>query len=288
MSASEKSAIEQSGSESTLFDIKQLDQLPIFPASASAIMHECNKKKAEVKRIIQLIESEPAVGPRILSLVNSPVYGVSRPITSIGQAVVLLGLKSVAQTAIATAAKAVFGEGTPEMAAHREKAFVQSLACATLARILASQSRIANPDEAFLCGVMHDVGKLVFFKAVPEIYVEILDSDPTGHTVDEEVLRIGISHTEVGKNCGVCWGLPPAINDVIAGHHASIAACPSALAQTVIAANHFARQWQIGFDETESTDANPLIEEAFTGLELVEIEAQFRDQFAAVEEIYLA
>lgn len=283
-----------SRADTTLARIQRLEQLPVFPASATEIMSECNDPRGDVKKIIQLIECEPAIGTQVLSLVNSPLYGATRPIISIGQAVVLMGRKSISQMAIATAANAVFGEGDPAMKSHRDKAFFQSLSCATLARLLASQTgpnsgaASINADEAFLCGVMHDVGKLVFFKLVPDIYCEILQRDPSGQTIQCETERIGIGHAEVGRNCGVRWGLPPSINSVIADHHAPFCNCENPLAKTVMAANYFARRWQIGFAENETVPVQSDVEDMYCEHDTAAIKDRFTDQFAAVAEIYAA
>lgn len=285
-----KLAIDQSTqpADTTLARIERLEQLPVFPASATEIISECNSPQGDVKKIIQLIECEPAIGTKVLSLVNSPLYSMARPVVSVGQAVVLLGRKSISQMAIATAANAVFAEGDAAMEPHRDKAFFQSLSCATLARLIASETKSANADEAFLCGVMHDVGKLVFFKLVPDIYCEILQQDPSGKTINCEREMIGICHAEVGRNCGMRWGLPVSINRVIAGHHAPFCDCEHPLSQTVITANYFARRWQIGFAEREMIDPESVIEDMFLGRDMASMKDRFADQFAAVAEIYAA
>jgi HD-like signal output (HDOD) protein len=288
METSAGTIAQDSDAESTLTRINRLDQLPVFPASASAVMNECNNSDAKVKRIIELIECDPAICTKVLSMANSPLYGSSRPVGSVGQAVVLLGMKSVSQLAVSVAANSVFSEGDASLECHRKKAFAQSLSCATLARLIARQTRVANPDEAFLSGVVHDVGKLVFFKIVPEVYSQILENDPSGQTIDAELQLIGVGHAEVGKNCGVRWGLPLPINEVIADHHSPIGETQNTLSQTVISANYFARQWQVGFGETETSQADENIEHAFSSHDLASLQDEFRDQYAAVEEIYLA
>ena len=251
-------------------------------------MNECNKSDSKIKTIIELIERDPAICTKLLSMANSPLFGSSRPVGSVGQAVVLLGLRRVSQMAVAVAATAVFGDGDVKLEQQRKKAFAHSLSCATLSRLIARQTRMSNPDEAFLGGVVQDVGKLVFFKIIPDVYCEILERDPSGQTIDAERERIGIGHTEVGRNCGVRWALPQSITEVISEHHAPFQDLENGLAQTVIAGNYFARKWQVGFEPTEALPEDSSIEDAFAAHDLSTMQDEFTDHFSAIEEIYLA
>ena len=263
---------------------EQLDGLPSFPASALQVMSACEDPSVDVKRIVQLIECDASIGTQVLRLANSPLYGVSRPIVSIGQSVVLLGMKTVAQLAVASAAKAVFNEGDPATKACRQKTFMQSLAVGTLARLI-SQRHGGNPDEAFLGGIMHDIGKLVFFNIVPEQYAKILAQVPTGQTTELETQLLGFAHTEIGKNCGIRWGLPCSITETIADHHHSIESVGQ-LSKAVIVADRYARVWEAGFGPGEQCPADSATESTFTGVE--DLKEQFQDEFEAVAETYRA
>ncbi|MEM9410316.1 MAG: HDOD domain-containing protein [Planctomycetota bacterium] len=267
--------------------ITELDGLPVFPATATQILNETRKGDVDVAKVTQLVEFEPAIGAKVLQLANSPLYGTNRPITTIGHAIVMLGFRAVSQLAISIATKDVFNEGDPRTAKFREKIFQQSLACATHARAIANQMELADPDEAFLSGVMQDIGKLVLLASAPQEYSELMLEIPNGYSAEQERNWIGIDHTEIGQKCGKKWGLPPTISQAIFDHHSSVGNLQLPLSQGVAAANYFSRIWHIGFAENESVDVDPEIENAFETFQNPELKSQCEEQFAAVCEICL-
>ena len=265
--------------------IQRLENLPPFPAIATQILLQSQKPDVEVPRVVQLIECEPAISAKVLMMANSPLYGATRPISTIGHAIVLLGFRTVTQMAIAIATEDVFSHGSPELAGQRNRIFRQSLASATIARAICSLVQGVNPDEAFLCGVMQDIGKLVFFEVVPSKYCEILEQFPSGDTAKVENELFGIDHAAVGKICGAKWGLPSPINAAIQEHHRLIGETEHELSQAIIAANYFGRQWQIGFDPNEMVETCDDIEQICGSEDAASLREVCAEQFAAVSEI---
>ena len=268
--------------------ITELDGLPVFPATATQILNETRKDDVDVSKVTQLVEYEPAIGAKVLQLANSPLYGTNRPITTIGHAVVMLGFRAVSQLAVSIATKEVFSDGDPATSQLRDKIFQQSLSCATHARAIAYELEIADPDEAFLTGVMQDIGKLVLLASAPKEYSEMMLAIPNGCSADAEQSWIGTDHTQIGQRCGKKWGLPPSINQAIGDHHTSVSDLQLPLSQGIVAANYFSRIWHIGFSENESIEADPAIEEAFETIQKPELKSQCEEQFAAVCEICMA
>ena len=265
--------------------LASLDSFPPFPATATQILTQCEKPDVDVQTVVKLIECEPMIGAKVIMLANSPLYGATRPISTISHSIVILGFRSVAQMAVAIAAGEVFGQGDPKLAEIRRKTYMHSLACATSARMISHKLALANPDEAFLSGVMHDIGKLVFLEAIPEQYCEILRDAQDGRTTHLEQTKFGIDHASLGKACGAKWGLPAQISLAINDHHLPIEEIEQDLSQVVVAANYFARQWQIGFDESEIGPVSAEIEHLFNPEILSDMQFECQEQFAAVLEI---
>ena len=259
--------------------------LPPFPTTATQLVTELNEPEVQVASIIQLIECEPTVAAKVLQLANSPIYGATRAITTIGHAIVILGFKSVAQLALTVATGTVFDGGDAACKDQRKATFTQSLAVASLARTVAKQSRSANPDEAFLCGVMHDIGKLILFDAASSDYLAIVENEPSGNTTASELALFGTTHPELGATCGKHWGLPSPITAAIGKHHDRLAQTADALTTSVISANHLARHWGIGFEPAAKLDC----EDELSAVASVDpdIEAECREQFSAICEICL-
>ena len=191
--------------------------LPPFPTTASRLVAELNNANAKVSEVTQLIECEPMIGSKVISLANNMVFG-SRSISTISHAIVILGFKSVARLSLTVATGSVF-DGGASCLESRKQTYRQSLAVATLARRIASETGLVNPDEAFLTGVVHDIGKLVLFDAAGESYAEMLDANPVDQITGLELETYGATHPELGKQCGKNWGLPHTINTAINNHH---------------------------------------------------------------------
>lgn len=275
-------------SEEVIRKIQNLEGLPPFPAIASQILMECQKPEVDARIIAQLVECEPAICAKVIQLSNSPMFGASRPIVSINHAIVLLGFTTVSQMALSIAAGTIFEQGDPTLAKHRKETFRQSLACAITSRVLAPEIDSANPDEAFLSGVMHDVGKLVLFDAAPKLFCEMLEAEPTGNTTLAEKSVFGIGHAEVGKQCGAKWGFPSKINQAIESHHKSPSEISQPLAMAVMAGNYYSMLWSLADIPNITQPEIPEIEEMFSGSQLAEIRDICTDQFETVIEICAA
>ena len=263
-----------------------LEGLPPFPGIAMQIMTECEKPDSSAKHVIPLIECDPAIGIKVLELANSPLYGSSRPITTIAHSVVLLGFQAVSNLAISVAVSGAFEEGDSKHSNLRNDIFRQSIACATTSRVIAKTLNTSGCDEAFFSGIVHDIGKLVLLKTVPDLYLEVLANIPFGNSTFLEDEFIGITHTQLGETCGKKWRLPATINFAIANHHNPLDDSQNELVNTLILANYMIGKWGIGFDNAQF-DA-PLIEEIeqFVSSEIQsDIRKTCTDQYEAVIEI---
>ncbi len=263
-------------------------KIPPFSATASQIMAELTRPDVKVPQIIQLIECEPTIGSQVLRMANSPIYGCRREIARVGHAIVILGFKTVAQAAIAAATGSIFNDSSDECDAARRQTYRESLSVATTGRLIAQRLRLANPDEAFLSGVMHDIGKLIFFQEAGETYSNLLGNKPDGETADWEMQHFGIAHPGLGKVCGQKWGLPYSINKAIETHHESVGDLETPLSEVVVMANYLARRWQIGFEPEAMVAPNEAIEVRLACMNGESCQSECQDQFAAVEEICLA
>jgi HD-like signal output (HDOD) protein len=123
------------------------------------------------------------------------------------------------------------------------------LGCATIAKLLAEYIPNLSADDAFLIGVLHDIGKLLLLDVAPKQYGELLNSSQGASVVAQEEFWFGMDHAEIGLQSAVSWKLPKEIQVGIGYHH-----CPhSASSHTELAAlthiaNQLAKNWNIGSD----------------------------------------
>jgi len=179
-----------------------------------------------VEEIAQVIECDPGLCERVLQVASSPSFGVEHEVRSVGEAVSCLGVETVVGLALAAHAFALGGARTlpalslPELEYH-------SLAIARAARDRATTNEAAS--DAFIAGLVHDIGKLVIAVALPEAHAAIVGRlrQPGEPRRAVEIAVLGTSHAEIGAYLLGLWGLPLPIIDAITHHDdESIAATP--------------------------------------------------------------
>ncbi len=268
--------------------ILNLDNLRPFPAVATRLLDLCNEAEADVDMIVQLVECEPTIAVRVLSLANSPFYGATRPISTISHALVVLGLRSLSQIAVSIAAGQLFDNGSRETHEIRQSIFSHSIGCATVSRLLARLTDDVDEDQAFLSGVMHDVGKLILFDACVD--AGDMAPAPAGFhgplTAEGELAAFGFTHADTGRQCGTVWGLPPDINRAISDHHLPIESVESPLSRVTIIANHLSKAWTLGLDEASRFDPDQNLCNVIDGLDVPQLEDNAKSMFSAVHEIF--
>jgi putative nucleotidyltransferase with HDIG domain len=229
--------------------LDDLVNLRPLPEIASRIMTACRQEGTDVRALVQLVECDPVISSRVLSVVNSSLFGYSREVSSINQAVVVLGLNKLSQLAVSVASESVFNSGDAA-GEGRRKLYEHSLGCAAVSRLLASISGCeAEAGEAFLAGMLHDVGKLVLFDVAPHGYSELQANESEMSSVELERQTFGIDHSELGAKIAENWGLPFQINGAIANHHCEIESSTDSLSQLTSLSNDLARTWGIGQEQ---------------------------------------
>lgn len=234
-------------------DLTDVLKLRPMPALALRITEACQDQQADLRSIIELIQCEPNVSAKILSVVNSPIYGYSREINSLDQSVVVLGFKKLSELAVSIASKQVFeneasaDETGPNTQSARMELYEHCLGAATLSRVLAQQPASAvDAGAAFLACMLHDVGKLFLLDLAPNSYSQIYPPDEQTSSVKQELEMFGKTHAELGMHFAIVSGLPSAIHDAIEHHHDSGSPDRSELAAITDLANSLSKAWGIG------------------------------------------
>ena len=201
-------------------------------------------EKFDLKTVVSLVEIEPAYCVNLLTLANSPLYGHSREITSIQQAIVLIGFNNLNKLVLLLATKEVFDQG--DHSKHQMEIYSHSLATAAVAQTLAAHHNEAiDANAAFLAGMLHDIGKLVLFDLAPKTSARLKNATQHGHHVAIEQSLFGIDHGQLGGKIGDSWMLPRTVNDAIACHHDN--ELPTETIPALVAlANQMAKEWEMG------------------------------------------
>ena len=219
-------------------------------------------------------------------VLDSSMYGFSGEIRSVDHAIVVLGFRTVRDLAVSAAAADMFAAGDTAAAA-RETLWHHSLGCASAARSLGALADVA-PAEAFLAGIVHDVGKLIFFDVIPDQYAELSAQADAGSIVSLEDAAFGINHQQIGQACAEEWGLPAEINSAIGHHHTPASASASRqLVAVVCVADALARAWNLGGENGSEDELAAALERAELPVstdQIEELREQVQSDFRALQE----
>lgn len=195
-------------------------QLPTLPSVAMRLVELSRSPTTDIRDIVSVIKSDPAIVARLLKAANSSFFGLAAKVTSIDHAVVLLGTTPV--TALALGFSLVDASTTRgKLGLAYTEYWLQSAVQATAARMLASREGMRNEEDIFLAGLLLDLGRLAMLKTIPHEYQPVIDASVALqrplHEIESEVL--GVNHVEVGIELMHRWHLPEPFSDAVRWHH---------------------------------------------------------------------
>ncbi|PCC98894.1 HDOD domain-containing protein [Halopseudomonas pelagia] len=172
----------------------------------------------DLKVIARLISQDPGLAGSLLKIVNSPFFGLANRISSIQQAVNLLGVRRVINI---VNAQSIRGEMTDENIVNLNRFWDSAQDIAMTCMTLAKKIGCVEPDEAYALGLFHNCGIPLMLKRFP-YYIEVLEesyAQPGQRIVDVENLRLNTNHAVIGYFTAKSWLLPRHLCDAIASHH---------------------------------------------------------------------
>ncbi len=198
----------------------EVSKLPSFPHVLVKLLEACQRPDAAISSLSTIVDKDAALSAKVIAAANSPLYGLRNPVRSVERTLVVLGFDTIKTIAIASAVHQFFANLSADRGAFLKSFWRHSMRCATLARNLASLSGYPNRDEAFLAGLLHDVGKLVLAQRYPDKYgaVQTL-ADEHHDLVAQEREHFGIAHHEVGFWLIRNWHLDSFLAEAVLHHH---------------------------------------------------------------------
>lgn len=201
--------------------IESITDLPTLPVVVAKITSQIANPSTNAADIGKLIEQDQVLTGKVLRLVNSAYYGFPKQIKSIQHAVVILGFNKV-KTIIITAS--VFGAFKNRKPGNLDlqRFWQHSLATAIISKICAEVIGIAHvAEDAFIGGLLHDIGKVVMDQYQPNIYIPIVKyANEKGILLyDAEREVMGLTHANVGEWMMEKWRLPAPIVHMVSSHH---------------------------------------------------------------------
>ncbi len=255
-------------------------QIATLPEITLKIIELVENPRSTAQDLHKVIGNDPALVARILKVVNSAFYGLPGQIGSINRAIVLLGLNAVKNIVIAASLAKLFRGGKVSANFAAKDLWTHSIAVGVMSKLLVTKINQTLPDEAFLAGLIHDIGILVELQAFRDPLVEIVEraAQEEIRYIDLETSVLGVDHQMLGAGLTAKWKFPRSFQYVTGYHHNPMSLAPECRWLTCIVhvADHMVCRNGIGFSLTCKADPldSSVLQEI--GLSMEEVEALAR------------
>jgi putative nucleotidyltransferase with HDIG domain len=203
-------------------------KLPEMPSTAFELNEVVADPFASVHRIAEVVNKSPSLAALLLRIVNSSFYGFPSKIDSISRAVTLIGTREITGLALGISIVNVFKD-IPKDILDMSSFLKHSLACGIISRILAANKNLPQTEQLFVCGLLHDIGRLVIYQYFPDQAKTLLNLTAASDKLlyQQENRYLGGKHTLIGKHLLKTWKLPFELeNNVFYHHNPSVAHHP--------------------------------------------------------------
>lgn len=206
--------------------VKSISHIATLPEITLRIIELVEDPTSTAQDLHNVISNDQALCSRILKVVNSAFYGLPRQIGSINRAIVLLGLNAVKNIAIAASLTKLFrgGDLCPTFSAR--DLWTHSIATASAAKLVCDELKLGLPDEAFLAGLIHDIGIMVEMQSMRDKLIKVFDEIkinadgvPSCDMREVEQRLLGADHCAFGAGLCEAWKFPKSFTYVTAYHH---------------------------------------------------------------------
>ena len=227
--------------------LTESDVLPSLPSSCTDLIRELENEQASVKNISRIVMQDMAMSVKILQFVNSAYFGLQYPVYDLSKAITLLGFDTLKIFVVAAKIFTYFDQIELE-GFSLNRTWDHCLNVSQWAKIIALQEEVDKTTlgNSVIAGMMHDIGKVVLARNMPEEYRRILTLSSGQHVpmfiAEREIL--GTTHAEVGSYLLGLWGFSNAIVEAVALHHCPVDARKQVFTEltAVTVANKFAHE----------------------------------------------
>ncbi|MBC8413455.1 HDOD domain-containing protein [bacterium] len=203
--------------------VGKIEKLPTLPMIAQEILGIVGDSLITVDKLEKIIENDPAISAKILSVANSAFFGFKASTSTLANAIMRIGFANVKNIALGISLMTVIGEGKHGKTMDYQRVFNHSVSVGFFSRQFARELKLDIAEEMLISGMLHDIGYLVLNRYFPEYYRDVLTEFDSGQPLlDAEIKVFEFNHSDVGSWLSEQWNLPSNIQDSILYHH-----CPS-------------------------------------------------------------
>ncbi len=194
-----------------------LKTLPFVYNSVSALLADQTSTKGDIAKVLR---TDQVIMAKILRIVNSALFGFSRKVTTIEDAIPLLGLNEIENIVLSVSVIGVFNM-SESGGFDRSEFWKHSLGCGIISKLLALRTGALHPDEFFSAGLLHDIGKITLDQLFPDEFLGVLELTKSRAMFLRNAERkvFGQTHPNVGKYLLQRWKIPDVLVEAVAFHH---------------------------------------------------------------------
>lgn len=199
--------------------INKAGDLKVLPFVAKKILEIISEENTSTQDLAAIIEKDQTIAARVLKIANSALYGLRHEVTSVQQALLLLGFKTIRSLVLSVSTRALY----KHFGMKEKIIWDHSIGAAIAARIVSAGLGSEVEDSAFVGGLMHDIGKVVLNNETPDSYEEVIMGvyNEGMDSADAENEMYGFDHCEIGAGVAAKWGFPEILVQIIRYHHFS-------------------------------------------------------------------
>ncbi len=202
-------------------DLEQLitkaGDMRVLPSVARKVMEMVEREDVSGNQLAETIAKDQVLAAHLLKAANSALFGLPREITTVLMAVNVLGFKNTRDMTIMAATRGVY----KRFGITEKMLWTHSISAAVGAKLIAAQYVPLMRDDAFICALLHDVGKVILNNECPERFAEVMmrTYNEGESSIQAETAVFGYTHTEVGSLITSRWNYPRVISNIILQHH---------------------------------------------------------------------
>ncbi len=201
--------------------VNKVKNMPPLPQSITQILEITKDDKSSSRELAKVFERDPTLAVNILKLANLPAYGFTSKISTITQAVVCLGLETIKSIALTSSTHEMLNKEIPAYSLEEGMLWQHSISCATCARIIAERIKYKDNEEAYIAGLLLDIGKIILSSFAESEFNQVSERAEKNkipfNAAEHEVL--GFDHPQVGGRIIKKWNLPSALVEAVQYHH---------------------------------------------------------------------
>jgi len=198
----------------------EVEAFPGMPTTAAKLLPLLKNSDSTANEVESILKYDPGLTANILKLTNSAYFGIPTTVSSVKQAIVLLGWKRLLQVVTTICMSPLMQKSVPGYDIRSGELWRHSIAVSVAAEILVKALKIHNADEVFTAALLHDVGKLILGSFVKKDLEQIETMVTKGITFDvAESMVLGTNHAEVGGQILHKWSFPAELVNAVQWHH---------------------------------------------------------------------